>query len=403
MKKLLTLALSLILAMGALGLIACGGKGGESMTKDEFMAELERREAATFADETLRYETVDCTYVEHTEREISADGTYGITYGDNYAYVRVEYEQAHGVQQRVFGVSAGLLANMPEEILSATKFVKNGDNLEMSYDATMEGVKFTGKCVFDKNGYVIYSLESQSGDGFSGSAEFTVKKYNKAAVAANSLAGKTFKIVSVEEYNDEDCLDFRQDFDAIINSVIEFKADGTFDWSTGMVSIFGTYTVNGNVGTYTQTGWIEDGETEELPVESRRAFDIAISDNGIVLTMAFVRGNEGGIFDMVDCHLNATVKTQEEPVETVVRYEFTSATSDEGYFADSYIELSGDNAAKSYLHGGEYIGTYTLNGDNISIRTYNGSVGIFWDGVIDGDVLTLTAGGIVVVYTKSAN
>ena len=307
MKKLIVLVLSLILAIGALGLVACGGDdSAESITKEEFLTELARREAASFADETLRYETVDCKYVEHTEREINADGTYGITYGDNYAYVRVEYEQAHGVQQCVVGVSADLLANVPEEILSATKFVKNGDNLEISYDATMNGVKFTGKYVFDKNGYVIYSFESEKGEGVSGSAEFTVKKYNKAATT-NSLAGKTFTIVSVEEYNDEDCLDFRQDFDAIINSVIEFKADGTFDWTAGRVSIFGTYTVNGNVGTYTQTGTTHDGITEELPVESRMAFDIAISDNGIVLTMAFVRGNEGGIFDMVYCHLNATL------------------------------------------------------------------------------------------------
>lgn len=306
MKKLLILVLSLILAMGALGLVACGGSA-ESMTKDEFITELARREAASLADETLRYATVDCTYVEHTEREISADGTYGITYGDNYAYVRVEYEQAHGVQQRVFGVSAGLLANMPEEILSATKFVKDGDNLEMSYDATMEGVKFTGKCVFDKNGYVIYSLESQSGDGFSGSAEFTVKKYNKAAVAANSLAGKTFTIVSVQEAGDPDYSDFSANFTMFIGSTIEFKADSTFEWATDSAVVFGTYTVNGNVGTYTQTGATHDDITEELPVESRMALDIAISDNGIVLTMAFVRGNEGGIFDMVYCHLNATL------------------------------------------------------------------------------------------------
>ncbi len=281
MKKLLTLVLSLILAMGALGLVACGGKG-ESITKEEFIAELARREAVSLADETLRYETVDCTYVEHTEREISADGTYGITYGDNYAYVRVEYEQAHGVQQRVFGVSAGLLANMPEEILSATKFVKDGDNLEMSYDATMEGVKFTGKCVFDKNGYVIYSLESQSGDGFSGSAEFTVKKYNKAA-------------------------------------------EGT-------------------------------------------------QDN-----------------------------------ETVVRFEFVSVEPESytEYFNDSYVELSGENGIKLLVNHSDYIGTYTLDGNTMSITAYynNGSTPtmIKPTGVIDGDVLTITfSDGTVVVYNRTA-
>lgn len=178
MKKLLTLALAFILAMGTLGLVACGGSG-ESMTQEEFIAELSRREAATFADENLHYATVDCTYVEHSSREINVDGTYGITYGDNYAYAAIEYGTAHGTQETVLGMLEqikSMFERMPEEVLSELKFVKDGDNLEYSLDTTWQEMKITGKYVFDKNGYVIYGAESATGDG---SKEFTVKAYNK--------------------------------------------------------------------------------------------------------------------------------------------------------------------------------------------------------------------------------
>ncbi|MBQ6728043.1 MAG: hypothetical protein IJQ87_03785 [Clostridia bacterium] len=185
MKKLFILVLALVLAMGALGLVACGGSG-ESMTQEEFIAELSRREAATFADETLRYETVDCTYVEHSSREIEVEGTYKIMYVDNYAYAAIEYGTAHGTQETVLGMSEqikSMFERMPEEVISELKFVKDGDNLEYSLDTTWQEMKITGKYVFDKNGYVIYGAESATGDG---SKEFTVKTYNKESGASTS-------------------------------------------------------------------------------------------------------------------------------------------------------------------------------------------------------------------------
>ena len=195
MKKLIVLVLSLILAIGTLGLVACGGDdGASSMTKEEFMTELVKRETATFADASLQYETVDCSYVEHSNREVDVAGTYRVMYGNNYAYASIEISSGYGTQAGVLGVSAGMFSSLPEEILSAAKFVKSGDKLEFSYNTTWNGVSVSSKYIFDKNGYVIYGAASREGEG---SSLFIATAYHKAATGGETV-GYT---VNSEQWN----------------------------------------------------------------------------------------------------------------------------------------------------------------------------------------------------------
>ena len=443
MKKLLTLALALILAMGALGLVACGGDGatnGESMTKDEFITELKRREAATFADTALHYATVDCKLIINIGDEY--DGTYEQTcdihygtdqYEKDFAYTSVKKGSGNNTswqQQRLFCADylVGTFADMPADLLSAFKFEKDGDTLRLLCDTTYNGVKLYMEYKFGANGYLLYRKESQGNASDGESVEFTAKVYNKTkdlevqafltylrgleGDSYNNLRYATVTATDIEQIGSNprttDTGDFKLKYSLDGNDNLIAEAE----IRDGDGHLESTITVLGLSGLMSQH--VEEYPNGEYAVKKVGSnYDVTAeidSENGHI-SVHYVFDKDGymvyGLIRQGDEYMTEFTATaynkKSASEETVVRYEFTSATSDEGYFADSYIELSGDNAAKSYLHGGEYIGTYTLNGDNISIRTYNGSVGIFWDGVIDGDVLTLTAGGIVVVYTKSAN
>lgn len=211
MKKLCTiLVLCLVCAFCAVGFAACGDDKTEpepepaaptsvAMTKDEFLTELGKREAATFADTSLHYATVDCKLV-FSEGDAEYDGTYeqtcDITYGtnqheENFVYTSVKTGKGNNTrwqQQRLFcsdyfnNIFASISARMPD-LLAAFKFEKDGDNLKLLCDTeyTVEEttIKTYMEYEFDVNGYLKYRKES-TGDGTTGeSIEFTAKAYNK--------------------------------------------------------------------------------------------------------------------------------------------------------------------------------------------------------------------------------
>ena len=303
MKKLLTLFVALILAMGVLGFAACGAK---TMTSEEFMAELTRIEAETYADDSLHYDTVSYRTIEKAGENPQTTDT-----GTDDLIYRIDGD-GNKVAETENGLTVLGLSNLMAEYIEAAennaggKFTvkKVGSDFDVTSSFDNESTHWSVHYIFNQDGYVTYFFEKEEGEYM---VEFTATAYNKAATT-NALAGKTFTVVSVEEANDPTYNDYlSSEFAVYIGSTVEFKTNGTFEWTTDRVAIFGTYTVNGNAGTYTQTGWIENGETEEIPVENRMALDIAVSGNDIVLTVVFVIGGESGAYDMVDCHINATL------------------------------------------------------------------------------------------------
>lgn len=207
MKKLWTiLVLCLVCAFCAIGFAACDDKtepepapapapASVAMTKDEFLAELIKRETATFADTSLHYATVDCKLVL-SEGDAESDGTYeqtcDITYVTNpsdgnvvYTSVKIGTSSYHQHKVLYFSTYFNSIFEyyVPAELLAAFKFEKSGDNLKLLCDSeyTVEEttVKVYMEYEFDVNGYLKYRKES-TGDGTNGeSIEFTAKVYNR--------------------------------------------------------------------------------------------------------------------------------------------------------------------------------------------------------------------------------
>lgn len=163
-----------------------------SMTKDDFLAELVKRETATFANADLHYATVDCKLVI-SEGDPDSDGTYDnqtcdIFYGTNqysgnFAYISIKIGENgnRGQQQRLFCADylTAVFGYVPAEMLSEFTFEKDGDNLKLLCDTEYNGGKVYMEYVFDANGYLTYRKEVQ-GDGTNGeSIEFTAKAYNR--------------------------------------------------------------------------------------------------------------------------------------------------------------------------------------------------------------------------------
>ena len=448
MKKLLTLVLSLILAMGALGLVACGGSG-ESMTKEEFIAELARREAATFADTNLHYATVDCKLVI-SEGDAEYDGTYeqtcDITYGtnqyeENFAYTSVKKgsdNNTMGQQQQLF--CADYLNSMFEtvaermpELLAAFKFEKDGDNLKLLCDTeyTIEGytIKLYMEYKFDVNGYLLYRKEVE-GDGTHGeSIEFTVKAYNKTknleidafltylrgleVDSYNNVRYATVSATDIEQIGTNprttDTGDFKLKYslDGNDNLIAEAEirdGDGNLETTITVLGLSGFMAKN--VADY------PNGEYAVKKVGSNYDVTAEIDSENGHISVHYVFDKDGyivyGLIRQGDEYMTEFTATaynkKSASEETVVRYEFTSASAYESYLAGTYVELSDDNTVNmTYAFGDTYIGTYELDGNNISISAYSGGAAIFLNGVLDGDVLTLNASGTEIVYTKSAD
>ena len=234
MKKLWTiLILCLVCVFCAVGFAACGDDKTEpepepaaptsvAMTKDEFLTELGKREAATFADTSLHYATVDCKLV-FSEGDADFDGTYeqtcDVTYGtnqyeENFVYTSVKTGKGNNTrwqQQRLFcsdyfnDIFASISARMPD-LLAAFKFEKDGDNLKLLCDTeyTVEEttIKMYMEYEFDVNGYLKYRKES-TGDGTTGeSIEFTAKVYNKEKVLTVDAFLNTLRELEHLSYED---------------------------------------------------------------------------------------------------------------------------------------------------------------------------------------------------------
>ena len=278
---------------------------------DAFLTYLRELEHLSYED--VRYATVSATNIEQegTNPQTTKTGDFNLVYyidsqGQELARARITNEQGDVTTSvTVLGLSHMMSATVEtaENGEYAVKRVGSNYDVTAELDDAESHIHIITHYVFDMNGYVLYM--SYQGEGYS--TEFTATAYNKVATT-NALAGKTFTVVSVEEANDPTYNDYlSSEFAVYIGSTVEFKTNETFEWTTDRVAIFGTYTVNGNAGTYTQIGWIENGETEEIPIENRMALDIAVSGNDIVLTVVFVIGGESGAYDMVDCHINATL------------------------------------------------------------------------------------------------
>ena len=157
------------------------GNSQNALTKDEFFAELEKREAATLADSDLHYATIDYKYID-THSDIDLEDT------DDVQYLTDQYEDAYAIvfmdgrQQELLGLSDYLkstLKNMPDAVKSLVEYEISKNNLEFFIDTEYNGVKMCLQYLFDENGYLIYRKES-SGEGDNARVvEFTAKVYNK--------------------------------------------------------------------------------------------------------------------------------------------------------------------------------------------------------------------------------
>ena len=225
MKKLWTiLILCLVCAFCAVGFAACDDKNtnndnqqqeqeqpaddgqsqSQAMTKDEFLAELEKREAATLADRALHYATIDYKYID-THYNINLEDTKDIE------YLTDQYDRDYAIlfmggrQQQLLAVSdyvKSTINYMPDEIKAHVKYEKNGDNLELSVDTEYQGVKMYLQYIFDENGYLIYRKES-SGEGDNARVvEFTAKVYNKEKVLTVDAFLTTLRELEHLSYSD---------------------------------------------------------------------------------------------------------------------------------------------------------------------------------------------------------
>ena len=189
MKKLITILLIVVLALGTAMLVACsnneGAKSeGTPITKDAFMTELKARESSSFSNTDAHYASATVKYTENspssTGTEVS-EGTGTITYmpdqGRAYAVINNSQVTVLGESDRVEGILNGQYA--PDAVKASAKFYKNGNNLIFLIDATVDGMRYYLKYVFDANGYVasVYELESAEGETYY--SETVVKALNK--------------------------------------------------------------------------------------------------------------------------------------------------------------------------------------------------------------------------------
>ena len=200
-KALICIMICLLIASFAVALVACNDAPAApenvatndpsspdqdpavetSMTKDAFFTELEKREAAAFADNDLRYASVDCKYkcMEAGEEPLDITDTSAILYSTNWAYASTKIGEAFYRQNGVLGLSSNLKSiveeHLPADLLPEVKYSASGDNLIFSIDTVYQDVKMVYKKIFNKEGYVLYATEVE-GENI---MEFTATKYNK--------------------------------------------------------------------------------------------------------------------------------------------------------------------------------------------------------------------------------
>ena len=145
---------------------------GTLITKETFLTELHARENAVFANPDSHYRSATVKYTESAPSSTpeTNEGTGTIMYSADQgrAYVLVNNSQVTilGESDKVEEILDGQYA--PDAVKASAKFYENGNNLVFLIDATVDGMRYYLKYVFDANGYVasVYELESQEGQTY---------------------------------------------------------------------------------------------------------------------------------------------------------------------------------------------------------------------------------------------